>query len=154
MQTPLLVLANQHQRLIGEFQHLEVHRESVCLMDEIGHGQFGSVYNASAIQLPNNANNGRPMTVAVKSLKDDGSTTESSLFVKEAARMRKLSHKNVLGILAVCFQSQPNFILMEFMENGDLKAYLRLCTDAAKDLTPTAVKYVYSFTETLLIGTA
>ncbi len=74
--------------------------------------------------------NGRPSNVAVKFLKDDMSSHERTRFMQEALSSSRLRHAHVLPLLAVCFESDPYFIVFEYMANGDLKSYLKLCAGA------------------------
>ena len=107
-----------------------INRRDIILGAEIGHGEFG-VVNEAVINSTN-------MKVAVKTLKS--STDESKIaFQKEAHRLRDLRHSNIMRILGDCFESSPFMLILEYMENGDLKSYLR---DSAKEdvTTPHCVK--------------
>lgn len=46
-------------------------------------------------------------------------------FLKEAQLMSTFKHKNILQLKAVCLTHEPNFLVLEFMKNGDLVSYLR-----------------------------
>ena len=107
-------------------QHIDVPRENISLLREIGQGEFGVVMEASAVNLPGDSR--RVTTVAVKLLKDRSEAGKEA-FVQEAARLRPLKHENVCALLAVCFQSEPLLIVLEFMPNGDLKTFLRRVKD-------------------------
>lgn len=39
--------------------------------------------------------------------------------------MSNFKHEHILQLLGVCLDNDPNFIIMELMENGDLLSYLR-----------------------------
>lgn len=40
--------------------------------------------------------------------------------------MSHFKHQHILQLLGVCLDNDPNFILMELMEGGDLLSYLRV----------------------------
>ena len=61
--------------------------------------------------------------VAVKTLKVGSMSDED--FLAEAQIMKKLKHKNIIQLYAVCTRDEPLYILMEPMKNGRLKDYLR-----------------------------
>ena len=105
---------------------LEVDRDRVTILEQVGSGQFGVVSKASASHLPRSAQSD---FVAVKSLRDDSDVHLTRLFGKEASRMCELDHANVLKLLAVCLTTAPNFIVLEYADNGDLKSYLRSCNE-------------------------
>ena len=65
--------------------------------------------------------------MAVKFLSGDVGRAEKEQFVKEASRLARLHHPHIVAQLASCFNVQPNFIVMELMTGGDLKAYLVEC---------------------------
>ena len=101
---------------------LELPRESLTMSRELGQGEFGVVMEASAVNI---GKSNRTITVAVKMLKAKSSVTTSASFVDEAERTKDLDHANVVKLLGVVFRSEPLLIVLEYMENGDLKTYLR-----------------------------
>ena len=106
---------------LDRLRPLEVDRECVSILHELGEGQFGKVFEASATGLP--SNRGKTLTVAVKFLNDEHQDVQG-MFIEEAARMSALKHPQVVQLLAVCFESAPFFIVLEHMSNGDLKSFL------------------------------
>lgn len=55
-----------------------------------------------------------------------GATEQEKLeFLKEAQLMSNFKHAHILELLGVCLDNDPNFIIMELMEGGDLLSYLR-----------------------------
>ena len=62
--------------------------------------------------------------VAVKMLKTSVSTSVRELFEKEYKFMSRLNHPSVIRLLGVCTEGTP-FIVMEYMEKGDLNQYLQ-----------------------------
>jgi Leucine-rich repeat (LRR) protein len=103
---------------------LEIPRENITLVREIGHGEFGVVMEASAVGLPGAGRSKGVATVAVKLMKDKSESAHAS-FADEALRLQPLEHVNVCRLLAVCFESEPRMIVLEFMCHGDLKQLLR-----------------------------
>ena len=37
----------------------------------------------------------------------------------------KFNHKNIVNFVGVCFEKHPRFIILELLEGGDLKTFLR-----------------------------
>ena len=52
---------------------------------------------------------------------------EVESFLHESVLMKKIEHPNVLGLLGVCLNTEDGlpYIVLPFMENGDLKTFLR-----------------------------
>ena len=100
----------------------------MSLTKELGEGQFGKVFEASAAGLK--AYGGRTKVVAVKFLSAAVDVKEQAVFIQEAIRMRDLEHAHVVQLLAVCFNTVPGFIVLEHMAKGDLKGVLQDSKDS------------------------
>jgi Ni,Fe-hydrogenase I cytochrome b subunit len=60
---------------------------------------------------------------------------EVDVFLREANLMKKLNHKNLVQLIGVCTQESPIYIIVEFLEGGNLLTYLR---DGEKSKDPDA----------------
>jgi serine/threonine protein kinase len=110
---------------IAELAELEIDRDNVVLVRELGEGQFGKVLEAQVTGLPGAENTS--VTAAVKFLNSGSNAADRALFAEEAVRMKPLEHEHVVALLGVCFSSEPAFIVLEYMPKGDLKNFLRNC---------------------------
>lgn len=45
-------------------------------------------------------------------------------FLQEAFRMQGFKHRNVLTMIALTYRGKVPFVILPFMENGDLKTYV------------------------------
>ena len=100
-------------------------------LHQLGVGQFGEVILAETVGLSNqylgigNSNDTTiSMKVAVKTLKSSPSEDVRKSFEKEIKFMSRLKDTNVIKLLGICTTGTP-FIMMEYMENGDLSKYLQ-----------------------------
>lgn len=101
----------------------EIQRSQLNLQTEIGRGEFGLVMKAIATDLPSC----EPMlAVAVKAMHAGSSPYASNAFIREASRLSDLNHPNVVRLLAVCLETEPYLIVLEYLSYGDLKSLLRL----------------------------
>ena len=99
---------------------------------ELGTGQFGAVVLADTNGLSlkklklskTDDNQNISIVVAVKKLKPNPSQAQKEAFDRDVHFMSLLRHPNVLRLLGVCYQD-PAFIMMEYMEEGDLNQFLR-----------------------------
>uniref|UniRef100_A0A8C5QLE1 receptor protein-tyrosine kinase n=1 Tax=Leptobrachium leishanense TaxID=445787 RepID=A0A8C5QLE1_9ANUR len=98
-------------------------REKLTLCVFLGSGAFGEVYegNTEDILGPGSGTT----KVAVKTLKSDATDHEKTEFLKEAHLMSQFDHPNILKLLGVCLFNEPQFIILELMDGGDLLEYLR-----------------------------
>ncbi|CAI8022487.1 Ephrin type-A receptor 4a (Fragment), partial [Geodia barretti] len=85
------------------------------ILSHLGCGQFGSVNKAQW------TNGRRQTTVAVKTLTDSANTVK---FLQEAAIMAQFRHPNILTLHGVVSAGHPKMIVVELMNNGDLKEYV------------------------------
>lgn len=111
---------------------LEIVPANIVEIRKLGTGQFGQVIlgqtrNLSLMDMKlSESNNDRShsILVAVKKLKDNAETGLFEAFEKEVKFMSRLNHDNVVKLLGVC-RTGENFIMMEYMENGDLNQFLQ-----------------------------
>ncbi|EFN83767.1 Insulin receptor [Harpegnathos saltator] len=104
----------------------EVPRENVEILEELGLGNFGMVYRGSL--------NGTQ--VAIKTISESASQREKNEFLNEASVMKNFSTFHIIKLLGVVSIGNPPFVIMELMEKGDLKTYLRGIRDS--EMVPNA----------------
>ena len=92
----------------------EIDRQTISLVRRIGDGKSGEVWEGLW--------NGTT-TVAVKTPKLDKITNEEFLF--EARLLKKLQHKNIIKLYAVCSRVEYPIMVMEVMKHGRLVDYLQ-----------------------------
>ena len=111
---------------------LKVFGSNVREICDLGMGQFGKVILAETVGLSANDlrlsesddDKSKSTLVAVKKLKSDAPNATKEAFEKEVNFMSRLTDRNVIRILGVCYEDTP-FIMMEYMEKGDLNHYLQ-----------------------------
>ena len=109
---------------------LNVFGSNIREIRELGMGQFGKVILAETVGLSakylrlRDDDNSKSTLVAVKKLKSGAPNATKEAFEKEVNFMSRLTDKNVIHILGVCYEDTP-FIVMEYMAKGDLNQYLQ-----------------------------
>ena len=111
---------------------LEVTEKNIHELNELGMGQFGRVVLAHTVGLSlkelklseSSTDKSINILVAIKRLKPNTEESTREAFEKEIKFMTKLRHENVVRLVGVCL-SKNAFIMMEYMENGDLNQFLR-----------------------------
>ncbi|XP_054992516.1 proto-oncogene tyrosine-protein kinase ROS isoform X2 [Sorex araneus] len=98
-------------------------RDKLTLRLLLGSGAFGEVYEGTAVDILGIGSG--ETKVAVKTLKKGSTDQEKIEFLKEAHLMSKFNHPNILKQLGVCLLNEPQYIILELMEGGDLLTYLR-----------------------------
>ena len=115
--------------------------DNIKQVRELGTGLFGQVILANTVGLSyqylgigSSSDTSISMKVAVKILKTPVTVEVKKAFDKEIRFMSRLKDDNVIRLLGIC-TTGTSFIMMEYMENGDLNGYLQqfnFTTDATK----------------------
>ena len=97
----------------------------------LGTGQFGEVTLANTVglselylHLGKSEDSDISIKVAVKKLKLNSTKETQQAFEREIKFMSRLKDDNVIRLLGICTTGTP-FIMMEYIENGDLNQYLQ-----------------------------
>ena len=109
-----------------------VARNNIVEIRNLGMGQFGQVILARTVgvhlmglqQTESDTDPNGGTLVAIKKLKQDAENGLVEAFDKEVKFMSRLKHDNVVRLLGVCTEGEF-FIMMEYMENGDLNQFLQ-----------------------------
>ena len=127
---------------------LSVTSANIVEQSGLGVGQFGEVVLASTVGLSEkdlkvgeSTDKNAQILVAVKKLKDRADSSMKESFEKEIKFMSGLLDDNIVRLLAVC-NEEPKFIVIEYMENGDLFQFLNrheLSTSITNELNQLSV---------------
>ena len=97
----------------------EIYRNEVFLDNEIGSGEFGSVWIGRIVR------QGQTLSCAIKVVKPGSGAASQSAFLKEIGIVAQLNCPNIVSLLGFLSKSEPALMCLEFMELGSLEAYLR-----------------------------
>ena len=121
---------------------LEIRASNIREVKQLGIGLFGEVMLAETIgvslkdfKLSQDDDKNVHIQVAVKKLKPQVNSSVREVFEKEIKFMSRLKDDNIVCLLAICTSDVP-FIVMEYMENGDLNQYLKKYRLAISDFSP------------------
>ncbi|XP_065916408.1 tyrosine-protein kinase Abl-like isoform X2 [Dysidea avara] len=116
--------------LSHEVDKWEVERSDLEIGPKLSLDRHGDVYKAKFKLWKK--------TVAVKTFKEVNKSAEE--FLKEASVMKRLKHPHLVQLLGVCTQQMPFFIIMEYMEKGNLQDFIQGPEGA--DLQPVTLVYM------------
>ncbi|XP_048345580.1 fibroblast growth factor receptor 4 isoform X1 [Sphaerodactylus townsendi] len=113
----------------------EFPRDRLVLGKPLGEGCFGQVVRAEAYGIDQERPE-RPITVAVKMLKDNATDKDLADLISEMEMMKLMDqHKNIINLLGVCTQDGPLYVIVEFAAKGNLREYLRARRPPTPDYT-------------------
>ena len=92
---------------------------NVRFHEELGEGAFGKVFKGELIGVATS-----PTLVAIKTLKPGANQKTRSDFQRESELMAELRHQNIVCLLGVSFQEDPQCMIFEHMAHGDLHEFL------------------------------
>ena len=113
---------------------LEISRQNIVEIQDLGVGHFGRVVLAATtklslkeLRLGESTDKSCSVLVAIKKLRQDADMSLKEAFQSEIKFMSKLKHANVVRLLGVCTDegADESFLMMEYMENGDLHEFLQ-----------------------------
>lgn len=108
-------------RLEDQLTEISVERRNVLIQDKLLEGTFAQVYKGIFIRDPSTQIN-----VMIKTVSDQCSKMQVSLFVAEGMTFFKSTHPNILPIISVCLENPEKPLLMYPLPSpGNLKHYLR-----------------------------
>ncbi|KAG1673625.1 Insulin receptor [Nymphon striatum] len=96
----------------------EVNRDKVEFICPLGQGTFGMVHEGIA----EDPKTGLKFRCAIKTVNEKSSSRE---FLKEATVMKGFTCHHVVRLKGIVSVTAPTLVIMELMENGDLKNFLR-----------------------------
>ncbi|XP_061485800.1 fibroblast growth factor receptor 3 isoform X4 [Rhineura floridana] len=119
------MLANVSELELPADPKWELPRSRLTLGKPLGEGCFGQVVMAEAMGIDKEKPN-KPITVAIKMLKDDATDKDLSDLVSEMEMMKMIGkHKNIINLLGACTQDGSLYVLVEYASKGNLREYLR-----------------------------
>ncbi|XP_051991561.1 tyrosine-protein kinase receptor TYRO3-like isoform X1 [Xyrauchen texanus] len=125
-QITIQMLEGVSSRLLCGLRDVLVERTKLTMGKELGKGEFGAVYEG--IFSPQG---GEDIKVAVKTMRVGIHSQEDlESFLKEAEIMRYFDHDNVVKLLGVALERDPQssipvpLVILPFMKHGDLRRFL------------------------------
>ncbi|EFA02828.2 insulin-like receptor isoform X1 [Tribolium castaneum] len=106
----------------------EIDRNDIEIIRELGKGSFGTVYEGLI--------KSRQYPCAIKTISEKSSISSKMEFLNEGSVMKSFSETHhVIKLLGIVSRGDRPFVIMELMERGDLKSYLRRCRGPSQNLT-------------------
>ncbi|XP_033000825.1 inactive tyrosine-protein kinase 7 [Lacerta agilis] len=107
-------------------------RSNLQTITTLGKGEFGEVFLAKAKGIEDNETE---VLVLVKSLQTRDEQLQLD-FRREFEMFGKLNHSNVVRLLGLCRETEPHYMVLEYVDLGDLKQFLRISRTKDEKLKP------------------
>ncbi|XP_068922061.1 inactive tyrosine-protein kinase 7 [Petaurus breviceps papuanus] len=107
-------------------------RANLQSITTLGKSEFGDVFLAKAQGLEDGV---AETLVLVKSLQSRDEQLQLN-FRREFEMFGKLSHANLVRLLGLCREAEPHYMILEYVDLGDLKQFLRISKSKDEKLKP------------------
>ncbi|MBN3295048.1 PTK7 kinase, partial [Amia calva] len=107
-------------------------RANLQTITTLGKGEFGEVLLAKAKGLEEGEGE---TVVLVKSLQTRDEQLQLD-FRREFEMFGKLNHANVVRLLGLCREAEPHYMILEYVDLGDLKQFLRISKSKDEKIKP------------------
>ena len=101
-------------------ESIEIPKESLVIVKELGEGQFGKVFEGNLRLNPE----GGIKKVAIKLLSKVEHSAQDHFFL-EAMTMRKFSHPHIIKLIGIISRADPISLVMEIAHYGELRGFLK-----------------------------
>ncbi|XP_075057085.1 inactive tyrosine-protein kinase 7 [Mixophyes fleayi] len=118
-EVPLTTLGNKR---LSSGDKINFPRSSLHPITTLGRGEFGEVFLAKAQGIDSGA---KDAVVLVKALQTRDEQLQMD-FRRELDMFAKLNHTNVVRLLGQCRDAEPHYMILEYVDLGDLKQFLRI----------------------------
>ncbi|XP_060103926.1 inactive tyrosine-protein kinase 7 isoform X2 [Heteronotia binoei] len=126
-------------------------RSNLQTITTLGKGEFGEVFLAKAKGIEEDSET--EVLVLVKSLQTRDEQLQLD-FRREFEMFGKLNHSNVVRLLGLCRETEPHYMILEYVDLGDLKQFLRISRTKDEKLKPQPIstKQKVSFSCQVALG--
>lgn len=126
----------------------EVDEKNLKIGDQIGSGSFGMVCKGLLTTEKGTSN------CAIKTVPSTSTAKQRVDFLREASIMKQFDTFHVVKLLGVISTTTPVYVIMEYMENGDLKTFLRNQREVHQKVNKTLVDGIYLMAAQIADGMA
>eukprot|EP01137_Pigoraptor_chileana_P013808 Opistho-2@67743 len=108
-----------------EIAEIEIPGTCIRFRNKIGEGEFGEVY-LSDVDFGTSKSTAAVKTFKLSAMSSvDDIRSARSAFMSEIDLMRTVpKHRNLIELLGVCTQSEPNCMVLEYAQYGDLRHFI------------------------------
>ena len=111
--------SNQSKKSKSNYDKIAVSRSNLKDLKPLGRGEFGEVY-ATKYQVDGD----KESLVMVKSLINTKDEMALQDFKRHLDLLHKLNHENVVKLIGLCREEEPDYMILEYTDWGDLKQFL------------------------------
>ncbi|MEE6519069.1 hypothetical protein FKM82_030529 [Ascaphus truei] len=144
-EVPLTTLGNKR---LSSGDKINFPRANLHPITTLGRGEFGEVFLAKAQSVEAGVSEA---VVLVKSLQTRDEQMQMD-FRRELDMFSKLNHANVVRLLGQCRETEPHYMILEYVDLGDLKQFLRISKSKDEKMKTLSTKQKVSLCSQVALG--
>ncbi|KYN35177.1 Tyrosine-protein kinase-like 7 [Trachymyrmex septentrionalis] len=111
--------SNQSRKSKSNYDKIAVPRSNLKELKPLGRGEFGEIYSTKY-----QVDGDKESLVMVKSLTNTKDEIALQEFKRHLDLVHKLNHENVVKLIGLCREEEPDYMILEYTDWGDLKQFL------------------------------
>ncbi|XP_076657921.1 tyrosine-protein kinase-like otk [Halictus rubicundus] len=111
--------SNQSKKSKSNYDKIAVSRSNLKELKPLGRGEFGEIYSTKY-----QVEGDKECLVMVKSLTNTKDEISLQEFKRQLDLLHKLNHENVVKLIGLCREEEPDYMILEYTDWGDLKQFL------------------------------
>ncbi|KYN01458.1 Tyrosine-protein kinase-like 7, partial [Cyphomyrmex costatus] len=111
--------SNQSKKSKSNYDKIAASRSNLKELKPLGRGEFGEIYSTK-YQIDGD----KESLVMVKSLINTKDEIALQEFKRHLDLVHKLNHENVVKLIGLCREEEPDYMILEYTDWGDLKQFL------------------------------
>ncbi|XP_011311017.1 inactive tyrosine-protein kinase 7 [Fopius arisanus] len=111
--------SNHSRKSKSSYDKLAISRENLGELKPLGRGEFGEVFSTRY-----QVDSEKEQIVLVKSLLNTKDETVLQEFKRHLDLFHKLNHENVAKLIGLCREGEPDYMILEYTDWGELKQFL------------------------------
>ncbi|XP_056409485.1 inactive tyrosine-protein kinase 7 [Hyla sarda] len=144
-EVPLTTLGNKR---MSSGDKMTFPRGSLHPITTLGRGEFGEVFLAKAQGIDSGS---KDAVVMVKALQTRDEQLQMD-FRRKLDMFSKLNHHNVVRLLGQCCEMEPHYMILEYVDLGDLKQFLRISKSKDDKMKPLSTKQKVALCSQVALG--
>ncbi|KAM3930662.1 inactive tyrosine-protein kinase 7 [Leptodactylus fuscus] len=144
-EVPLTTLGNKR---MSSGDKINFPRNNLHPITTLGRGEFGEVFLAKAQGIDSGS---KDAVVVVKALQTRDEQLQMD-FRRELDMFSKLNHNNVVRLLGQCRETEPHYMILEYVDLGDLKQFLRISKSKDEKMKPLSTKQKVALCSQVALG--
>ncbi|KAG9468727.1 inactive tyrosine-protein kinase 7 [Eleutherodactylus coqui] len=144
-EVPLTTLGNKR---MSSGDKISFPRSNLHPITTLGRGEFGEVFLAKAQGIDSGS---KDAVVMVKALQTRDEQLQMD-FRRELDMFTKLNHNNVVRLLGHCREAEPHYTILEYVDLGDLKQFLRISKSKDEKMKPLSSKQKVALCSQVALG--